>query len=106
LLTRAALQTATVFQVRNIGLPVQLNSRLVEIQMKTLDAESKKQELELDKIKANAANTKVTLEANRNKNITEYEQGTIVLETKEVQVRREVEELTKQMPVDLSTRSP
>jgi len=88
--------TINGFQVRNIGLPAQLNARMVEIKMKDLEADAKRQELALDKIKAEGANLQVTLEAERNKNLTEFRQETIVRETIELQAKRLVEEMTKQ----------
>lgn len=84
------------FQVRNIGLPDALNARQIEVEMKNLDANAKNEELELDKIKANASLIQVTLEAHRTKFITEIEQQTIVIETKEIQTMKQIQEITKQ----------
>jgi hypothetical protein len=88
------LPRVTGFQIRAINLPDTLENRLIDIQLRQLDATLGEQVLILDSIYAKWNRTVLELETARQKLATQLEQTTTVQRTAIVQERNRIEEET------------
>eukprot|EP00049_Salpingoeca_infusionum_P022529 m.7362 g.7362 ORF g.7362 m.7362 type:complete len:437 (+) comp5239_c0_seq2:541-1851(+) len=97
--------TVTGFQIRRIGLPESLESRLIDIQIRQLDVTLGEQNLILDSIYARWNKSVLEFRTNRERLATEIQQGTTVLKTKIIQERNRVEETTNQLVTKIQEES-
>lgn len=89
--------TLTGFQVRKIGLPEALDSRIIDIQLRSQKAREGVAKLQLDQVEADTARILLELSTNRTQRNEKFEQETSVLVLDITRLKEEIEKNTEKI---------